>query len=199
MASSSLRSLARRMQLESPLHTAGAGEVPSPPDSGSPAGSFDGNVVMILAVLLCAMICALGLHSFVRCALRCSDRVNFRSFVGGGASNAGVKKKALRSLPTSTYSTGLKLVGGECAICLSEFTAGERVRVLPNCGHGFHVKCIDRWLTAHASCPTCRQCLLTEHHHKHAADAGVGRHQPPLPAVAPLPHEGFLVNYRFGY
>lgn len=40
-----------------------------------PAGtsSFDANVVMILAVLLCALICALGLNSIVRCALRCSS------------------------------------------------------------------------------------------------------------------------------
>lgn len=197
--------MARRLQLESPLHTAsaGAGEGLTPPDSGSPGGSFDGNVVMILAVLLCAMICALGLHSFVRCALRCSDRVPFRRFAdGGAASTAGVKKKALRSLPTSAYSAGLKLAGGECAICLSEFSPGERVRLLPNCGHGFHVKCIDRWLTAHASCPTCRQCLLADPHQPSPAVAGVSRHHPPPsppPAVAPLQHEGFLVNYRFGY
>lgn len=33
----------------------------------------------------------------------------------------------------------------ECAICLSEFVKGDRVRVLP-CHHIFHVDEIDEWL-----------------------------------------------------
>jgi E3 ubiquitin-protein ligase RNF13/E3 ubiquitin-protein ligase RNF167 len=33
----------------------------------------------------------------------------------------------------------------ECAICLSEFTKGDKVRVLP-CHHIFHLNEIDEWL-----------------------------------------------------
>jgi E3 ubiquitin-protein ligase RNF13/E3 ubiquitin-protein ligase RNF167 len=33
----------------------------------------------------------------------------------------------------------------ECAICLSEFTKGDKVRVLP-CQHIFHLSEIDEWL-----------------------------------------------------
>lgn len=33
----------------------------------------------------------------------------------------------------------------ECAICLSEFTKGDRVRVLP-CQHIFHLDEVDEWL-----------------------------------------------------
>jgi hypothetical protein len=40
------------------------------------------------------------------------------------------------------------------AICLSELSGGERVRVLSACGHGFHGACVDDWLAARASCPT---------------------------------------------
>ncbi|MCO5593680.1 hypothetical protein L7F22_047697 [Adiantum nelumboides] len=44
----------------------------------------------------------------------------------------------------------------ECAVCLSEFDDGEDVKLLPACGHCFHVKCIDMWLFSHTNCPICR-------------------------------------------
>lgn len=45
---------------------------------------------------------------------------------------------------------------GECAICLSAVEDAEMVRVLPGCGHLFHVGCIDMWLGSHCTCPVCR-------------------------------------------
>uniref|UniRef100_A0A0D9VPL3 RING-type E3 ubiquitin transferase n=1 Tax=Leersia perrieri TaxID=77586 RepID=A0A0D9VPL3_9ORYZ len=44
----------------------------------------------------------------------------------------------------------------ECAVCLSEFAERERVRLLPNCSHAFHIDCIDTWLQGNARCPFCR-------------------------------------------
>ncbi|CAN6290665.1 unnamed protein product [Urochloa humidicola] len=44
----------------------------------------------------------------------------------------------------------------ECAVCLSEFVERERVRLLPNCSHAFHIDCIDTWLQGSARCPFCR-------------------------------------------
>lgn len=44
----------------------------------------------------------------------------------------------------------------DCAICLTGFEEGERIRKLPHCGHEFHVRCIDKWLRAQPSCPSCR-------------------------------------------
>ncbi|KAJ3691833.1 hypothetical protein LUZ61_020997 [Rhynchospora tenuis] len=43
-----------------------------------------------------------------------------------------------------------------CAVCISEFTHGEKVRVLPQCGHRFHLECIDMWFGSHSTCPLCR-------------------------------------------
>ncbi|XP_059669489.1 RING-H2 finger protein ATL51-like [Cornus florida] len=43
-----------------------------------------------------------------------------------------------------------------CAVCLSEFTEGEEVRVLPECAHQFHALCVEMWLFSHPSCPLCR-------------------------------------------
>ncbi|XP_010487800.1 PREDICTED: RING-H2 finger protein ATL78-like [Camelina sativa] len=126
--------------------------------------SFDANVVMVLSVLLCALVCSLGLHSIIRCALRYSNLLSSEAGeeLAVRLANTGVKQQALKSFQTVSYTAELKLPGldTECAICLSEFVSGERVKLLPKCHHGFHVRCIDKWLSSHSSCPTCRQCLI---------------------------------------
>ncbi|CAI5514604.1 unnamed protein product [Closterium sp. Naga37s-1] len=47
----------------------------------------------------------------------------------------------------------------ECAVCLGEYAAGERIKVVPACAHGFHADCIDLWLAAKTTCPICRRDL----------------------------------------
>ncbi|CAH2036225.1 unnamed protein product [Thlaspi arvense] len=137
---------------------------PAPSTYVADNNKFDANVVMVLSVLLCALVCSLGLNSIIRCALRCSNLVPSEAGDNQAArlTNTGVKRKALKSFQTVSYSADLNLPGldTECAICLSEFVSEERVKLLPTCHHGFHVKCIDKWLSAHSSCPTCRHCLI---------------------------------------
>ncbi|XP_057421771.1 RING-H2 finger protein ATL8-like [Lotus japonicus] len=130
-----------------------------PPDT---AANKESDFVVIMAALLCALICVVGLTAIARCAwLR-------RGPVAAGdgtpprraSADKGLKKKVLEALPKFTYvdggGTGKWVASSECAICLSEFAAGEEVRSLPQCGHGFHVPCIDTWLGSHSSCPSCR-------------------------------------------
>ncbi|CAK8578924.1 unnamed protein product [Lathyrus sativus] len=169
----------------------------------------DANILMILAALLCALICSLVLNSIIRCALRFSNvainnNVSSSSRTSSNSSsqlvNKGIKKKALKTFPTVSYSTELKLPGldTECVICLSEFTKAEKVRILPKCNHGFHVRCIDKWLKAHSSCPKCRQCLLE------TCRKIVGSEEPPpmLPVpetiitIQPLNREAVERSYR---
>ncbi|CAN8234432.1 unnamed protein product [Cochlearia groenlandica] len=142
---------------------------PPSPTEASPALNSD--LIVIIAALLCALICVFGLLIVSRCAwLRRlaaargsaanSDQTHPPSV--SAAANKGLKKKVLRSLPKLTYSPdsppAAKL--SECAICLTEFADGDELRVLPQCGHGFHVLCIDTWLGSHSSCPSCRQILV---------------------------------------
>ncbi|XP_020585408.1 RING-H2 finger protein ATL80-like [Phalaenopsis equestris] len=48
----------------------------------------------------------------------------------------------------------------ECPVCISAFEEGEEVRRMAQCGHSFHVGCIDMWLNSHDSCPVCRENVL---------------------------------------
>lgn len=131
--------------------------------------NFDTNMVIILAALLCALIGALGLNSIVRCLLRCSSRFALETTEEAAARLAatGLKKRDLRQIPVAIYGAGGSIAATECPICLGEFVDGEKVRVLPKCNHGFHVRCIDTWLLSHSSCPNCRHSLL-----EHTTDSG---------------------------
>lgn len=133
-------------------------------DSPDSSTVVDSDFVVILAALLCALICVLGLVAVTRCGclrrLRLSSTTNASPAEPPAAANKGVKKKVLRSLPKLTATEESAVKFSDCAICLSEFTAGDEIRVLPQCGHGFHVSCIDLWLRSHSSCPSCRQILV---------------------------------------
>jgi hypothetical protein len=113
------------------------------------------------------------------------------SGAGGGG---GLGQDAIDALPEFAYG---ELSGGgaaapasrkgkekaagpfDCAVCLSEFADHDRLRLLPLCGHAFHVACIDVWLRSSATCPLCRTKLSARHLVAAAADA-------PAPAsVAP--------------
>lgn len=115
--------------------------------------TFDTNMMIILVALMSALIVALGLNYIVRSILRCSS---------GGTAAKGLKKATLQKIPVATYGAAPAAVvqASECPICLGEFEDGDRVRVLPRCGHVFHVGCIDKWLSGHSSCPNCRHSLL---------------------------------------
>ncbi|KAI4389659.1 hypothetical protein MLD38_001860 [Melastoma candidum] len=138
--------------------------------SSSTPPPLDSDLIVILAALLCALICVLGLVAVARCAwirrISASSASSVSSLppthpgYSSKAANKGVKKKTLRSLPKLTFSSSDGKFS-DCSICLSSFAYGDELRVLPQCGHAFHVPCIDMWLGSHSTCPSCRRILVT--------------------------------------
>lgn len=136
-------------------------------ESPEAAAAVDSDYVVILAALLCALICVLGLIAVARCAWlrRLSGGANNSATTASttartSPANKGLKKKILRSLPKLAFTAETSSKFSDCAICLTEFAFGDEIRILPQCGHGFHVACIDTWLGSHSSCPSCRQILV---------------------------------------
>ncbi|KAF8377253.1 hypothetical protein HHK36_030628 [Tetracentron sinense] len=51
----------------------------------------------------------------------------------------------------------------ECAVCLSKFREGEKIREVQYCKHKFHKDCLDKWLQHDSTtCPLCRSAVLPE-------------------------------------
>ncbi|CAL5214558.1 unnamed protein product [Lathyrus oleraceus] len=195
-----VKSNTRRLLFQGPIDNQPLNNHTSTDSSYFGVREFDSNVVMILAVLLCALITSLALNSIIRCALKLSNEAINNNQASQQLANKGIKKKALKKFPTLNYSTEMKLPGldTECVICLSEFAKGEKLRILPKCNHGFHVRCIDKWLKEHSSCPKCRHCLLQT-----CPKVGESQVQPivlPVPEITvriqPLDHEAVERNYR---
>nr|GLL30453.1 hypothetical protein DM860_016862 [Ipomoea trifida]GMD10963.1 RING-H2 finger protein ATL80-like [Ipomoea batatas] len=74
--------------------------------------------------------------------------------------NNGLNKQTLESLPELSFTGEHTQKFSECPICLMEYMAGDKIRVVLPCGHGFHVGCVDMWLVSHSSCPFCRRQVI---------------------------------------
>ncbi|KAI3793566.1 hypothetical protein L1987_36185 [Smallanthus sonchifolius] len=70
----------------------------------------------------------------------------------------GLDDDVLVTFPTFLYSDakGDTATDSSCSICLADYKPKDVVRLLPACGHLYHVSCIDTWLKAHPTCPMCR-------------------------------------------
>ncbi|CAN6168825.1 unnamed protein product [Urochloa humidicola] len=97
-----------------------------------------------------------------------------RAVADGGADawcyEGGLDEKSMAKLPSREVGKGETL--DDCAVCIAELKAGDKARVLPRCGHGFHVDCVDMWLRSHSTCPLCRCPAVDE---------------PPVPPAVPTP------------
>ncbi|CAL0313197.1 unnamed protein product [Lupinus luteus] len=78
--------------------------------------------------------------------------------VSSSTNTIGLDENLIKSIMICKYKKGNDGFVGfiDCSVCISEFEDDESVRVLPKCGHVFHILCIDAWLKSHSTCPLCR-------------------------------------------
>lgn len=141
-------------------------------DDDEPRYLINGKI-MILAIICLLLVAVLVflLHIYARWIWREYARVSRRTrrrsissrrrfhFTGQepvSLLNVGLDSAILETLPTVVYKSQNFTDGLECAVCLCEFEEDEKARLLPNCGHSFHVECIDMWFRSHSTCPVCR-------------------------------------------
>ncbi|XP_074568558.1 RING-H2 finger protein ATL67-like [Curcuma longa] len=73
----------------------------------------------------------------------------------------GLEPVTVASFPTKKFGAHPFSSGQDtqCTVCLAEYQEKDVLRILPFCGHTFHVICIDVWLKQHSTCPVCRISL----------------------------------------
>ncbi|MQM01619.1 hypothetical protein Taro_034380 [Colocasia esculenta] len=119
-------------------------------------------VVVFALIILFTVICLYAKWAcrYRRLAAALGERSASAAQGHGTGVVAGLDRGAINSLP-------IRIMGSPaneepCSICLCNLAKGEKVKVLPVCNHGFHPKCIDKWLKSQASCPICRASLAAE-------------------------------------
>ncbi|ESR58400.1 RING-type domain-containing protein [Citrus sinensis] len=85
----------------------------------------------------------------------------------------GLEPVLVAAIPTMKFNQeAFKSVeDAECSICLGEYQDKEVLRIMPQCGHSFHLACIDIWLRKKTTCPVCRLPLQDPLGRKHAREA----------------------------
>ncbi len=78
----------------------------------------------------------------------------------------GLDEATLRNYPKLMYAQAKLHKGNStsscCSICLADYKDTDMLRLLPDCGHLFHVKCVDPWFQQHPTCPVCRNSPLVQ-------------------------------------
>lgn len=96
---------------------------------------------------------------------------------------AQLRQVTVRSIPENPSGENA-CSSTSCAICTSDYVAGDKVTHLP-CGHAYHTQCVQPWFSTHQTCPVCRAEL--------SADGRVASSVPPV-SESPAPSGSDVVD-----
>ncbi|KAH9757877.1 Receptor region transmembrane domain- and RING domain-containing protein 2 [Citrus sinensis] len=88
----------------------------------------------------------------------------------------GMSRRLVKAMPSLIFTAVVEdnCTSRTCAICLEDYSVGEKLRILP-CRHKFHAFCVDSWLTSWRTfCPVCKR------------DARTSTGEPPASESTPL-------------
>lgn len=111
--------------------------------------------------ILCVIYVSLQSKCFIRCCimrLLRSPRIILSLTISQNNSISNAIR--MENLPICEYTKETFCTITVCPICQCDYEHKEKVREL-DCKHVFHVKCIDEWLSLHATCPLCRKNVFT--------------------------------------
>ncbi|KAJ1435861.1 Zinc finger, RING-type [Sesbania bispinosa] len=113
---------------------------------------------MFIFFVCTRLICARIHLNASRRAFRIASRSNLSMMERG---SHGLESIAVAKFPTKKFSDKFfaSAENSQCTVCLSEYQDDDMLRILPYCGHSFHVTCIDLWLQQNSTCPVCRISL----------------------------------------
>lgn len=118
-----------------------------------------GVLTMIIVITLVSYFCAQVQESPNSQSIANSNTTDHRLRLD---IESGIDEATLRNYPTLLYSENKAHHDSlsSCSICLGDYKDADMLRLLPDCGHVFHLKCIDPWLRLHPTCPMCRNSPL---------------------------------------
>ncbi|CAL9769342.1 unnamed protein product [Musa acuminata subsp. burmannicoides] len=154
--------------------------VPTRSSSSSPSSSRISPAVLFVIVILAVIFFVSGLlHLILRFVIRKRHAAPSSRAAAAAADlpgsdalqrqlqqlfhlhDCGLDQALIDALPVFLYRD---IVGSkepfDCAVCLCEFDGTDELRLLPVCGHAFHLACIDTWLLSNSTCPLCRGSLF---------------------------------------
>ncbi|CAK7348002.1 unnamed protein product [Dovyalis caffra] len=92
---------------------------------------------------------------------------------------SGLEPVLVAAIPTLPFTREAfnSAEDAQCSICLGEYQEKEVLRIMPKCGHNFHLSCIDVWLRKQSTCPVCRFPIQDSFEAKHTRQTAISMAQ----------------------